>query len=343
TTPRYSAAASVVYKPQLYAQGETSLPKDFILNYGTRLSIITTGIDSHSGNAISISGYWPFPPTSFNIINTPIVTNTKERTYIHPVFSFGFMYTGFEDTTLRVSFAQGFRSPTLQERYMNTIGGGEAIFANASLKPETSHTIELGARYFANNFRIDVTPFYTFTENYITAQPTTASGSSAIYKNIGKAHTVGIEGDLRYTIEVANLTPYTTVTFIKRQFDYGAFTTWSTGTPEISGRFGLLYEKDWFEEYGFSFYADVFGNYASSTTYTQPDGAGRQILHVDSYITANIHTGIRFGSNRQFYLDIMANNIFNKKYISPISVRQVGAGYLYEPGTYVVMQIGAKF
>lgn len=332
TTSQYTAKGYSITNA-LYAQGETSLPKDFILNYGTRLSVITTGIDSSNGDLLTRN------PNQL----VPIVASTKEQTYIHPVFSVGFMYTGFEDTTLRVSFAQGFRSPTLQERFLNTTGAGETIYANSSLKPETSHTIEFGARYFANNFRIDVTPFYTFTENYITAQPTTASASSAIYKNVGKAHTVGIEGDLRYTIEVANLTPYTTVTFIKRQFDYGAFTTWSTGTPEVTGRFGLLYEKDWFEEYGFSFYADVFGNYASSTTYTQPDGAGRQILHVDSYITANIHTGIRFGSNRQFYLDIMANNIFNKKYISPISVRQVGAGYLYEPGTYVVMQIGAKF
>ena len=316
----------------LYAQGETSLPQDFILNYGTRLSIITTGMDSYSGNTLNRF----FQPIS-------IVTNAKEKTYIQPVFSFGAMYTGIEDTTFRLSFAQGFRSPTLQERFINASAAGEIIYANPTIKPESSYTVEFGTRYFANNFRIEITPFYTFTENYILAQPVPGMTSSAEYKNIGKAHTVGIEGDLRYTISMVDLTPYTSFTFIKRQFDYGAFKTWSTGTPEISGRFGILYETDAFEEYGFTFYADIFGSYGSSATYTQPDGSGRQTLHVDSYITANIHTGLRFGSKKQYYLDVMANNIFNKKYISPVAVRQVGAGYLYEPGTYVAMQIGARF
>lgn len=318
----------------LYMQGETSLPQDFVLNYGSRLSVITAGIDSHSGNLLRRNG--------FGVAYIPIVASTKEKTYVYPVFNVGVMYTGFDDTTLRLSFAQGFRAPSLQERFLNTVGAAEAILANAKLKPESSHTVEFGSRYFANDFKVDITTFYTFTENYITAQPIQGT-SSAMYKNVGKAHSIGIEGDIRYTIAQANLTPYTTITFIKRLFDYGVFRTWSTGTPEVSGRFGLLYENDFFETYGFTFYADVFANYGSSASYTQPKGDVRQTLHVGSYITANIHTGIRFGEERQYSLDLLANNILNTQYISPVAVRQVGAGYLYEPGAHVIMQVSARF
>lgn len=322
---RYTATGYSITNA-LYAQGESSLPQDFILNYGTRLSVITTGLKSHSGDLRA---------------NTPIATTTEGKTYVSPVFNFGVMYAGFEDTTLRLTFSQGFRSPTLQERYLNTSAAGELVYANASLKPESSYTVEFGARYFANNFRLDITPFYTFTENYIVTQPV-PGGSSAKYENVGKAHSVGIEADLRYTIAVAYLTPYTTVTFIKRQFDYGSFTTWDTGTPIVNGRFGLLYEQDFIEQ-GFSFYADAFGKYASSTTYTQPDGTAKQTLHVGAYLTANVQAGIRFGDKRQYYIDLLASNILNKRYIAPTAVRQVGAGYLYEPGLAIALQVGARF
>lgn len=317
----------------LYAQGETGLPHDFVLNYGTRLSIITAGIDSFSGRLLVRP---PAPPGA-----SDVVVSTEEKTYVHPVFSFGTMYTGFEDTTLRFSFSQGFRAPSLQERFLNT-AGAETILANPKIKPETSHTAEIGARYFANALSMDITVFYTFTENYIIAQPT-ATNNVFQYNNVGKAHTVGIEGDIRYRIASLDLTPYTTITFIKRQFDYGKFATWSTGTPDVSGRFGVLYEKD-FEIENISFYLDVFGKYATSATYTQPKGTtGKETLHIDSYITANISTGIRFGHKRQFSFDVIANNLFNTLYISPVAVRQVGAGYLYEAGFSVAMQMGARF
>ncbi len=63
-----------------------------------------------------------------------------------PVFRAGATWQALKATFLRVSYGQGFRFPTIGERFISTSVGALKIFPNADLRPETSTNIEGGIK-----------------------------------------------------------------------------------------------------------------------------------------------------------------------------------------------------
>jgi outer membrane receptor protein involved in Fe transport len=63
-----------------------------------------------------------------------------------PVFRFGANYKLFEFTNLRASWGQGFRYPTIAEKFTNTYSGLLLIYPNPDLGSETGYSVELGVR-----------------------------------------------------------------------------------------------------------------------------------------------------------------------------------------------------
>lgn len=63
-----------------------------------------------------------------------------------PVFRAGATYQLFEGTFLRASYGEGFRFPTIGERYILTSIGALHIYPNAELRPETSVNVEGGIK-----------------------------------------------------------------------------------------------------------------------------------------------------------------------------------------------------
>jgi len=63
-----------------------------------------------------------------------------------PVFRAGATYQMFEGTFLRASYGQGFRFPTIGERYILTSVGSLHIYPNPDLQPETSVNMEVGVK-----------------------------------------------------------------------------------------------------------------------------------------------------------------------------------------------------
>ena len=340
TSRTYGAEAYTITNA-LYAQGESPLPKDLVLSYGVRYTLINMKLQKD------------YSIKNGAVDNTYFVADRSDTTrfYHHPVFNLGLTWAGVEGLVLRGIVSQGFRAPLMQETLFNS-QGADVIYASAKLRPEKSHNIEFGTRYNAYNVALDFSLFYTFAEDYITAFPTggmTGRGEYQ-YRNVGKAHTIGAEITVGYLIEKIDLTPYFSAAWIKRQFDYGKKKTWNSGTPEWSGRIGLRYERDFAAE-GISFYMDVYGRFYSNTVLTIPAPTGKkdpalsatQTVSVGSFITLNATSGIRFGKDRAFYLNVEAYNMTNEKYISPMAVNQIGGGYIYEPGFYMGMRAGAEF
>lgn len=72
----------------------------------------------------------------------PIVKNSK----VKPVFRAGLNYKLKEYTFLRTSFGQGFRFPTIAERYIKTSASGLDVYPNDSLKPETGWSAEIAIK-----------------------------------------------------------------------------------------------------------------------------------------------------------------------------------------------------
>lgn len=63
-----------------------------------------------------------------------------------PVLRAGATYQLFQGTYLRASYGQGFRFPTIGERYIRTSVGSLNIYPNGDLRPETSMNMECGVK-----------------------------------------------------------------------------------------------------------------------------------------------------------------------------------------------------
>jgi iron complex outermembrane receptor protein len=63
-----------------------------------------------------------------------------------PVFRAGLNYQAAEATFIRASWGQGYRFPTIAEKFVNTSVGGIGIFPNPNLEPETGWSAEIGVK-----------------------------------------------------------------------------------------------------------------------------------------------------------------------------------------------------
>ena len=88
-----------------------------------------------------------------------------------PVFRTGVNYELAKATFLRASFGQGYRYPSIAEKFINSTVGALHLFPNDSLQPETGWSAEIG---FKQGFRIsswfgyfDIAGFWTQYHNMI--------------------------------------------------------------------------------------------------------------------------------------------------------------------------------
>lgn len=65
---------------------------------------------------------------------------------IYPIFRAGVHYEPIKGTHLRGSLGQGIRFPSIAERFVSTSVGGVVIFKNPSLRPETGYAAEVGVK-----------------------------------------------------------------------------------------------------------------------------------------------------------------------------------------------------
>lgn len=65
---------------------------------------------------------------------------------IYPVFRAGMNYKLLEHTHLRASFGQGYRFPSVAEKFIRTKVSGLTIYPNPELQPETGWSAEIGAK-----------------------------------------------------------------------------------------------------------------------------------------------------------------------------------------------------
>lgn len=86
-----------------------------------------------------------------------------------PVFRYGINYTMFDNTHLRASYGQGYRFPSIAEKFARTNVGDINIFPNDSLQPETGFSAEFGINqgFKIRNWKgsIDVAGFWSEYKN----------------------------------------------------------------------------------------------------------------------------------------------------------------------------------
>jgi Outer membrane receptor proteins, mostly Fe transport len=258
--------------------------------------------------------------------------NKEKTTDSHPVFSADLVWTGIENLALRGLFAQGYKFPNLQQLYIGTVHGGRLpTLPNPDLDPETSNNYEVGARYENDTFYFDVGAFMSRSKDYITTEEV-LSGTARQYRNVNEAKTHGVELSAGYTIKQLYLTPYLTGAWLKRKFESDGLSTWDTGYPDFTGRFGVRFERDFWKP-DFTLFADLYGRAASEASEEFSDGTEEKY---GSWETANFTIGTYFGKERQYRFDVNLNNIFDRKY-------KIAHGNLTEPGFHAVAKATITF
>lgn len=299
----------------VYASMETLLSANLTLTYGARYTWVKTDMDS---------------------INNKMGTKTSgEGSDGKIVFNAGVLWHGTDNLTLRASYAQGYRSPILQELYIDTsMGSTGTTYANPDLKPETSDNFEIGARWNSTGLSADLAIFYSTADDYI-ATLYNAQKRGYQYNNVAEAKTFGVELTSSVRIAETGFEPYLTATWMRRQYQNGnGFSTYDTATPEFMLRYGVR----WSGMYaGLGLRADAFAR--SQTEIAYDDGVqsatDSSSYRLGGYTTLNLTAGVDFGPKRQYSFDMGLYNIFDKGYQEQTSI--------YEPGRYFVAKLGARF
>jgi len=143
-----------------------------------------------------------------------------------PIFRAGLNFQAAKATYLRLSAGQGYRVPSIGERYITTTSGNFGFYPNPDLAPESSLTYELGFKQlfrfgqFAGMF--DVAGFYENYENYVEfnfgywgLNPNPSKDVGFKFFNTGPARIYGIdasiggEGDLAKNLNLSAMVGYT--------------------------------------------------------------------------------------------------------------------------------------
>ncbi len=298
----------------LFLQDEWSLHEDWTATLGARSTWVWSALDETNDAKLS----------------------TGKDSDSHIVGSAGLVYSGFEDWRLRANYSQGYRYPILQQMYMGTVhGSADVTYPNPNLKPETSQSFELGARYEIGGFKADLATYYTMAEDYIYRAASMDSGTTRYtFSNSNSADTYGSELELSYTYAPWNLTPYINGAYMHRTIDRGSDnggSTSQTGDPRWTGKTGVRYEKEFSPE--FSMHTDAFVRMAASAREQLTTG---ETLHNGGWATANFAIGGKFGKDKALFADLNLNNIFDKRYTP-------AAASLEDPGFHAVLRIGMEF
>lgn len=146
-------------------------------------------------------------------------------TALKPIFRAGTSIKIYQETYLRASYGQGYRFPTITERFIKTGVGNMGVFPNPNLKPESSWNAEVGIKQGLKFGKIygylDLAGFWQEYQNTIEYMfgiwhPLTtpqALGSSAGFKflNTGESRVLGL--DLSFS-GIAKLSKKSELTFM---------------------------------------------------------------------------------------------------------------------------------
>lgn len=169
-----------------------------------------------------------------------IRSNPKTKLPFYPVFRAGLSYQLLPYSFIRASYGQGYRFPSVAEKYVSTSVSVLKIFPNPQLQPEIGNNIEIG---FKQGFKIggfkgfaDIAGFWTrydnmveFVFNYYSSNPNVSFIEKLNYygfksQNLGKADIKGIDIGLNGTgkigpINVTLLNGYTYMNPIKPDYN----------------------------------------------------------------------------------------------------------------------------
>ena len=146
-------------------------------------------------------------------------------TALKPIFRAGASLKIYQETYIRASYGQGYRFPTITERFIKTGVGSFGVFPNPNLKPESSWNAEIGIKQGLKLGGVmgylDIAGFWQEYQNTIeymfgiwkpfTSPETMSSGAGFMFLNTGKSQVLGIDASFAGQ---ANFSKKSSVTFL---------------------------------------------------------------------------------------------------------------------------------
>ena len=164
--------------------------RDYLLSYQF------TNDGSYTMHSVDAFGQFDWNPTDFfNVITGLRFDYFSESNVKRLSPHIGLMYK-IGNCSLRGSYSQGFRSPTLKEMYMNfDMANSMMIYGNPELKSETSHNFSLSAEYTKSRYNFTATGYYNLVHNRIdlTSFRDTDGRWAQLYTNTAKVDIAGID------------------------------------------------------------------------------------------------------------------------------------------------------
>jgi len=155
------------YQYQKYMEDNLTFTSGVVATYYDAIAEIY-GSDKHTG--ASLAGYAQLDKkikkfTLSGGVRWEAYKMDNDLEDSRPVFRTGVNYKLFEHTNLRTSFGQGFRYPTIGEKFVHTSAGQLNIFPNDTLKAEKGWSAEFGIRqgFKVSNWKgfMDIAAFWT--------------------------------------------------------------------------------------------------------------------------------------------------------------------------------------
>ncbi len=146
-------------------------------------------------------------------------------TAMKPIFRAGASLKIYQETYIRASFGQGFRFPSITERFIKTGVGNFGVFPNPNLKPESSWNAEIGIKQGLKlgglMGYLDIAGFWQEYQNTIeymfgiwhpiTSVETMGSSAGFMFLNTGESRVVGLDASFS---GAANLSKKSQIIFL---------------------------------------------------------------------------------------------------------------------------------
>ncbi len=187
-------------------------------NVSSSFSRLYASSGSPNNKIVNISGFLQLDKKMWKILNLSggvryeYFKMNNLQSVVAPIFRAGASLQVLKGTWVRTSYGQGFRYPTITERYITTKAGLFGVFPNPDLKPEQSKSFEMGVK---QGFKIghvkgylDVAGFYQRYKNTIEYLFGVWDPSVALigfkFLNTGDSRVRGLDMSLALTSDEAN-------------------------------------------------------------------------------------------------------------------------------------------
>ena len=192
--------------------------------YTNSYANIYTGSGTPNNKMLNISAYSQMETKLKNILNLSAGGRLEyfqlndSTTALKPIFRAGSSLKLYQETYLRASYGQGYRFPTITERFIRTGVGNFGVFPNPGLLPESSWNAEVGIKQglkFGGLLGyLDIAGFWQEYQNTIeymfgiwdefTSPQTMSSGAGFMFLNTGDSRVLGIDASFTGFAELKN-------------------------------------------------------------------------------------------------------------------------------------------